>query len=90
MICKTKRGENVFVRVNNALDVNNLKNPVIGDVPNFSGANAVNSKLTMMSWLKKDNFINRKGNLRQCSLKKKDNTVLSLMVFQLIKFVLKL
>ena len=40
-MCKNNKGENIFVRVNNALDVNNLKNPVIRDVPNFSGANAV-------------------------------------------------
>ena len=43
--CKNNKGENVFVRVTNALDVNNLKNPVIRDVPNFSGANAVKLKV---------------------------------------------
>ena len=43
-MCKNNKGENVFVRVNNALDVNNLKNPVIRDDPNLSGANAVKLK----------------------------------------------
>ena len=35
VMCKNNKGENVFERVTNALDVNNLKNPVIRDVPNF-------------------------------------------------------
>ena len=83
VMCKNNKGENVFVRVNNALDVNNLKNPVIRDVPNFSGANAVKLKANHVV-AQKDSLINRKGNLRQCPLRKKDNTVLSLMVFNIL------
>ena len=76
VMCKNNKGENVFVRVNNALDVNNLKNAVIRDVPNFSGTNAVKHKAKHVVAEKRQSLINRKGNLRQCPLKKKDKSVL--------------
>ena len=44
VLCKNNKGKNIFVRVNNALEVNILKNPVIRDVPNYSAVNAVKLK----------------------------------------------
>ena len=53
-MCKNNKGEKVSVRVNNAQDFNNLKNPVIRDVPNFSGANAVKLKIKNVGSPKRD------------------------------------
>ena len=88
-MCKNNKGENVSVRVNNALDFNNLKNTVIREFRNFSGANFVKREANNVV-AQKDSLINKKGNSQHCPLKKTDSTVLSMMVFEMINFVLKI
>ena len=74
-MCKNNKGEKVSVRVNNAQDFNNLKKPVIRDVPNFSGANAVKLKIKNVGSQKRD-LEKQEREFAAMSLKKKYSTVL--------------
>ena len=73
VLCKSNRGDNVFVRVNNAGDIDKLRNPIIRAAPQFNASRYDHCKLNNNQGVKRVSVANKQYRDNFCLHKKKQN-----------------
>ena len=59
VLCKSNSGDNVFVRVNNAGDIDKLRNPIIRAAPQFNASRYDHCKLNNNQGVKRVSVANK-------------------------------